>query len=164
MLYFASFHQCYAVLQCQSYYQLSTLPTVKWSCREVCPDCEKLVLQSEGRRQRFLQVFDDLLQYPPLTGSVQSPMQILQGRNARSDLPMTNAARKLLGTQPEIVSNTDKHPALPTHDLHVGQQVMNQVSTSKYWYPAVIKSLILNQEVTRLLQEMVLFTEKPNVI
>ena len=31
----------------------------------------------------------------PLTGSLQSSMQILQGRNARSDLPMSNAA----GTQ-----------------------------------------------------------------
>ena len=30
----------------------------------------------------------------PLTGSLQSPMQILQGRNARSDLPMSNATRK----------------------------------------------------------------------
>ena len=64
MLYFISLHQCYAVLQCQSYYQLSALPIVKWSCWEVCPDCEKLVLQSKGRRQRFFQVFDDLL-HPP---------------------------------------------------------------------------------------------------
>ena len=30
----------------------------------------------------------------PLTGSLQSPMQILQGRIARSDLPMSNVARK----------------------------------------------------------------------
>ena len=29
----------------------------------------------------------------PLTGIMKSPMQILQGRNARSDLPMSNAAR-----------------------------------------------------------------------
>ena len=27
------------------------------------------------------------------------------------------------------------------HDLNVGQQVMYQDSTSKFWYPAVIKSL-----------------------
>ena len=32
----------------------------------------------------------------PLTGSLQSPMQILQGRSARSDLPMSNAARSKL--------------------------------------------------------------------
>ena len=33
----------------------------------------------------------------PLTGCLQSPIQILQGRNASSDLPMSNAARKQLG-------------------------------------------------------------------
>ena len=31
-----------------------------------------------------------------LTGSLQSPMQILQGRLPRSDLPMSNTARKQL--------------------------------------------------------------------
>ena len=30
---------------------------------------------------------------------------------------------------------------LPTHDHNVGQHVMFQDSTSKHWYPAVIKSL-----------------------
>ena len=51
-------------------------------------------------------------------------MQILQGRNARSDLPMSNAARKQLGIKPKVIWNSDKHAALPTHDLHVGQHVM----------------------------------------
>ena len=91
-------------------------------------------------------------------------MQILQGRNARSDLPMSNAARKQLGIQPEIVRNNDKNAVLPTHDLHVGQDVMYKDSASKHWYPAVLKSLYLNQEVKRSLQEMVLFTEKCNLI
>ena len=72
---------------------------------------------------------------------MQSPMQILQGRNARSDLLISNAARKQLGIQPEVVRNSDKHAALPTHDLHVGQHVMFQDSTSKCWYPAVVASL-----------------------
>ena len=75
----------------------------------------------------------------PLTGSMQSPMQILQGRN--TDLPMSNAASKQLGIQPEVIRNTDKHAALPTHDLHVVQQVMYQDSGSKHWYPAVIDRL-----------------------
>ena len=66
-----------------------------------------------------------------LTGIMKSPMQILQGRNARSDLPMSNAARKQLGIQPEVVRNSDKHAVLPMHDLHVGQDVMYQDSTSK---------------------------------
>ena len=70
-----------------------------------------------------------------------SPMQILQGRNVRSDLPMSNAARKQLGIQPEVVRNTDTHAVLLTHDLHVGQRVMYQDSASKHWYWPVIDSL-----------------------
>ena len=64
----------------------------------------------------------------PLTGSMQSPVQILLGRNARSDLPMSNSARKQLGIQPEVIRNSDKHAVLSTLDLHVGQQVMYQDS------------------------------------
>ena len=76
-----------------------------------------------------------------LTGIMKSPMQILQGRSARSDLPMSNAASKQLGIQPEVVRNNNKHAVLPTDDLHVCQDVMYQDSTSKHWYPAVIQSL-----------------------
>ena len=78
-----------------------------------------------------------------------SPMQILQGRNARYDLP--NAARKQLGNQPEIITNSDKHAALPTHNLHVGQHVMFQDSTSKHLYPAVIESLCLEPRNYRII-------------
>ena len=54
----------------------------------------------------------------PHTGSMWSPRQILQDRNARSN--MSNAARKQLGNQPEIIRNSDKHAALPTTNLYVG--------------------------------------------
>ena len=60
----------------------------------------------------------------PLTGSLQLPVQILQGRSARCDLPMSNAAGKQLGIQLEVIRNIDKHEVLPAHDLHVGQSVM----------------------------------------
>ena len=50
-----------------------------------------------------------------LTDSMQSPMQILQGRNARSDLPISNAARQQLSIQHHKVRNSDKHAVLPTH-------------------------------------------------
>ena len=43
---------------------------------------------------------------------------------------MSNAARIQLGIQPEVIGNSDKHAALPTHDLNVGQQVMFQDSTA----------------------------------
>ena len=49
----------------------------------------------------------------PLTGSLQSPMQILQERSARSDLPLSNAARNQLGIQPEVLRNIDKHETVP---------------------------------------------------
>ena len=77
----------------------------------------------------------------PLKSSLQSSMQILQGRNARSDLPMSNAARKQLGIQPEVIRNNNKLAVLPIHDCHVGQQVMYQNSARKHWHPAVIDSL-----------------------
>ena len=57
----------------------------------------------------------------PLTGIMKSP---IQERNTRSDMPMSNAARKQLGIQPEVVRNNDRHAVLPMHDLHVGQDVM----------------------------------------
>ena len=66
-----------------------------------------------------------------LTGSLHLPMQILQGRNARSDWPMSNAARKQLGIQPEVLRNSDKHEVLPTHDLHVGKSVTYKDSVTK---------------------------------
>ena len=55
----------------------------------------------------------------PFMGSLQIPMQVLQGKSARSNLPMSNAARKQLGIQPEVIRNIDKHEQLhvPTHDL-----------------------------------------------
>ena len=61
-------------------------------------------------------------------------MQILQGRNARSDL-LTNAARKQLGIQPVVVRNNDKHAVLPTHDLHLHQDVMYQDSAQQVLVP-----------------------------
>ena len=114
--------------------------------------------QSNGLAERYVQIVKSLFykakeegkdfykclmiyQNTPLTGSLQSLMQILQGRNGRSYLPMSNAARKQLGIQLEIIKNSDKHAALPTHDLNVGQHAMYQDSASKHWYQAVIDSL-----------------------
>ena len=67
----------------------------------------------------------------PLTGSLQSPMQLFQDRSARSDLPISNAARKQLRIQHEVLRNIDMHEVLPTHDLNVGQSVMYQYSVTK---------------------------------
>ena len=77
----------------------------------------------------------------PLSGSLQSPMQILQSRCTKSDLPMSNAARQQLGLKPEKLRNVNKNEHLPSHDLRIGQDVMYQDATSKRWYPATITSL-----------------------
>ena len=68
-------------------------------------------------------------------------MQILLSRSARSDLPMSSTARKQCGLHSEDHRNTSKHEHLPSHDLHVGQDVMFQDMTSKQWCPATITSL-----------------------
>ena len=77
----------------------------------------------------------------PLSGSLQSPVQILQSRSARSDLPMSNAARYQLGLQSEQLRTVSKNEHLPSHDLHIGQEVMYQDAPSKQWCPATITSL-----------------------
>ena len=77
----------------------------------------------------------------PLTSSLKSQMQILQSRSARSDLPMSNAARQQLALQSEDLRKDDKHEHFPAHDYHVGQDVMFQDVTSKQGYPATITSL-----------------------
>ena len=66
----------------------------------------------------------------PLTSSLQSPMQILQSRSVRSDLPISNAIINQLGFESEQHRNKHKNDHLPLHDLHIGQEVMFQVTTS----------------------------------
>ena len=54
---------------------------------------------------------------------------------------MSNTARQWLGLQSEKLRNINKHEPLPSHDLHIGQDVMYQDATSKKWYPATVASL-----------------------
>ena len=54
---------------------------------------------------------------------------------------MSNAARKQFGLQPEKLRIVYKNEHLPSHDLHIGQDVMYQDATSKWWYPATITSI-----------------------
>ena len=67
----------------------------------------------------------------PLSGSLQSLMQILLNRCVRSDIPMSNAARKELGLQTEKLRTVYDNEHLPSHNLHIGQDVMYQDATSK---------------------------------
>ena len=77
----------------------------------------------------------------PLSHSLQSPMQILSSRSARSDIPMSNAARKQLGIDCKDLRKKYKNEYLLLHDLHIDQVVMYQDSTSKWWCPATITRL-----------------------
>ena len=54
---------------------------------------------------------------------------------------MSNAARQQLCLQPEKLGTVHKNEHLPSHDLHIGQDVMYQDVTSKQWCPATITSL-----------------------
>ena len=82
-----------------------------------------------------------IYQNTPLTSSMQSLMQILQNRTARSQLPVSNSARRQRGMETEKLRIKTKNENLPFHDLHLGQDVMMQDPTSKQWSPVVITRL-----------------------
>ena len=116
------------------------------------------IQQSNGLAEKFVQIFKNLFYKAkeeekymfkclmiytstPLSSSLQSPIQILQSRSTRSDLPMSSMARKQLGLDPKQFRSKYKNEHLPLHDLHLGQDVMFQDSTRKQWFPTTITSL-----------------------
>ena len=70
----------------------------------------------------------------PLASTSKSPMQMLQQRSARSQLPMSNVAKRQLGITVEQLS-TNKTQHLPSHDFHIGQEVMYQSPVTKEMVP-----------------------------
>ena len=80
----------------------------------------------------------------PLDDSLLSPMQILQGRAVRSDLPMSYAAKEKFGLasgQPSSL-RPEKNERAPTHDYKLNQDVMYLDPASKKWFPATIVCLM----------------------
>ena len=79
-----------------------------------------------------------------LNGSLQSPMQILQGRQAHADLPLSNAAKVKMGINhiprpsAEILQVKDKSLSSSTHDRPIGQHVMYREPNDRRWYPETI--------------------------
>ena len=65
----------------------------------------------------------------PLNGTLQSLMQILQGRQAHTDLPLLHAAKVKMGINQaprpfaEILHIKDKSLSAPTHDIPIGWNV-----------------------------------------
>ena len=81
-----------------------------------------------------------IYQNTPLTSTSKSPMQKLQQRSARSQLLMLNVARRQLGIAVEQPS-TNKNQHLPSHNFHIGQEVMCQNPITRRWSPTTIKAL-----------------------
>ena len=77
----------------------------------------------------------------PLSNTLQSPMQILKSRSARSSLPMSNTARQQKHLDCKDLRTQCKNEHLPTHDFHIGQNVMYLNPVNRRWYPATITSL-----------------------
>ena len=75
----------------------------------------------------------------PLAYTSKSLMQMLQQRSARSQLPMSNAARRKFGIIAEQSPKKNQH--IPSHDFHIGQDVMCQNPITKIWFPVKIKEL-----------------------
>ena len=112
--------------------------------------------QSNGLVEKFVQIVKNLFykakeegvdinkylmiyHNTPLASTSKSPMQMLQQRSARSQLPMSNAARRRLGIIAEQPPKKNQH--LPSHDFHIGQDVMCQSPITKKWFPVKIKEL-----------------------
>ena len=114
--------------------------------------------QSNGLVEKFVQIIKNLFykvneegvdinKYlmiycnTPLAYTSKSPMQMLQQRSARSQLPMSNAARRRLGIVAEQPPRKNQHLLL--HDFQIGQDVMCQSPITKKWFPVKIKELCL---------------------
>ena len=91
----------------------------------------------------------------PISGNLQSLMQILQSTRSRSDLTMSNEAKQQLGLQPEKLRNVNKNEHLPSHDLHIGQDVMYKMLQASSGIQLLLQAYVCIQEATILLQEKV---------
>ena len=112
--------------------------------------------QSNGLAKKFVQIVKNLFykvnkegvdinkylmiyHNTSLACTSKSPMQKLQQRSARSQLPMSNVARRRLGIGAKQPPKENQH--LPLHDFHIGQDVMCQSPITKKWFPVKIKEL-----------------------
>ena len=120
--------------------------------------------QSNGLAEKYVQIVKNLFikaheegtdyhkalmiyRNTPLDDNLLSLMQLLQGRAARSDLPMSYAAKVKYGiasgrSLPQPVQRQDKNERAPTHDYKLNQDVMYLDPVSKKWFPATIVCLL----------------------
>ena len=99
--------------------------------------------QSNRLAEKFVQIVKNLFSTDihkclmiyrnmPLASTSKSPMQMLQQRSARSQLPMPNAARRQLGIAVEQPSS-NKNQHLPSHDFHMDKRLC----VKAYYYEMV---------------------------
>ena len=98
--------------------------------------------QSNGLAEKYVQIVKDLFHKAkeegkdlyqclmiycntPLSNTLQSQMQILTSRSARSSLPMSNTARQQKHLDCKDLRTQCKNEHLPKHDFHIGQNVMH---------------------------------------
>ena len=84
-----------------------------------------------------------------LSSNLLSPMQILQSRSARSDLPMSNVARHQLGLNPEQLRNKYKNEHLPSHNLHLVTRSCFKIQQTSGGFQPPLHVCVQNQDVTR---------------
>ena len=88
----------------------------------------------------------------PLNGSLQSSMQILQGRQTSTDLPLLHAPKVKMGINhiprptAEILCVKDKSLSALTYDIPIGQHVMYREPTGK-WYPSHCNPTATRKEI-----------------
>ena len=105
-------------------------------CRKICSNYKKNLFYKAKEEGADLYKALMINCNMPLTSNLQSPMQILQNRVARSQLPMSNSARRQLGLEAEKGQEKTKNENLPLHDLHLSQDIIMQDPTSKQWSPS----------------------------
>ena len=98
-------------------------------------------------------------------------MQILQGRQAHTDPPLSHAAKVKMGINhvprptAEILHVRDKSLSAPTHDIPIGQNVMYREPNDRRWYPTtVIQYLLEKRSYLIKTNDNVLYTEKHKYI
>ena len=96
MLYLQGVPTTNAIHVCQPSYQLSSLSPEQWTCREICWDHQELIPQGQ-RRRPILYTAIMVYRNTPLNGTLQLLMQILQGRQAHTDLPLSHVAKVQMG-------------------------------------------------------------------
>ena len=71
---------------------------------------------------------------------------------------MSNAGRQQLGLQPEKLRNVKKIEHMPSHDLHIWQDVCTKMLQTSGGIQPLLQAYACSQEATILLQEKVSHT------